>query len=822
MFNPRLALASFIAGLGASVALACGPFFPSHLLENRARTLLAPPANSFAFEAAHLVPPPGDSLRAVEDVTLSYDESREKAEAQGLTDNQIALIRSMREAKTGDEAFARGAALPPALRLYTAGAVGLRAEDGDYDKALARFQAVLNLPEDDRRPRATWAAFVAARLSSAYEEAVRIDRVDQELIKTGARDPSNAVRAALELAQQKRDTEELSRAFALVRDLALQGAPDPLGLAVASYGEEAKLHLRLARAYLDERGMPGSPADIEKFRHEISAAVLLYAEQAARGSQSGVDSLRIIAQLLLRKPEELDADTRDTMTLDKTPFLSPAHLPIVLSDPRIERLLVAYVAALNEVYTNDDAGDRGPRHSWKEPSIRPGSSLAVLLDAMEQRGIDHSAAPDRLAALAYRVGRYDLAAKMAAMARGPLASWVKAKLALQKSDLDAAATFYAEAAKAFPTAQAMTALDDNSQKLLRGESGVLDLARGEYVDAMDKLYRSGSDHWSDAAYVAERVLTIDELRAFVDSTVPSPSPPPPPPTCDEDHDAGCGDNPTAVMVRRLARCGDATDVVVGCGASLRDLLARRLVREGRYEESLTYFQDPAVAAKAAAYGKAVREAKKGNDHIQRAQAWFAAAVLARRFGMEMMGSEGAPDFFIYDGELQEAFGSQAPDGDFVSSSELFRFNESASSPDARFHYRFIAADEAERAANLLPPRSQAFAAVLCWGAGWMRDRDERRARDLYDRYVDAGAYLPWAKDFGNHCPEPDFAAASGFEHRQFYRQAQHLIGQYRRPILGGAGVVLSLFLLAAWRWRVKRRQAVWHHRGGSHVNTTQP
>ena len=65
--------------------------------------------------------------------------------------------------------------------------------------------------------------------------------------------------------------------FQAVRAAVAAGAADPLGLAVASYGEEAQLHLA---------------------RDETAAAVKLYAEQAAQGSASGRASLLFVARNL--------------------------------------------------------------------------------------------------------------------------------------------------------------------------------------------------------------------------------------------------------------------------------------------------------------------------------------------------------------------------------------------------------------------------------------------------------------------------------------------------------------------------------------------
>ncbi|WZB74500.1 hypothetical protein WJ972_28555 [Achromobacter insuavis] len=67
---------------------------------------------------------------------------------------------------------------------------------------------------------------------------------------------------------------------------------------------------------------------------------------------------------------------------------------------------------------------------------------------------------------------------------------------------------------------------------------MLSLSRGQYVEALDQLYRAAaagdgapppeegwplSPYWNDAAYVAERVLTTDETKAYVDR-LPPPRP----------------------------------------------------------------------------------------------------------------------------------------------------------------------------------------------------------------------------------------------------------------------------------------------------------
>ncbi|MGA2411990.1 MAG: hypothetical protein ABSG46_16595, partial [Candidatus Binataceae bacterium] len=162
-------------------------------------------------------------------------------------------------------------------------------------------------------------------------------------------------------------------------------------------------------------------------------------------------------------------------------------------------------------------------------------------------------------------------------------------------------------------------------------------------------------------------------------------------------------------------------------AALRDLLARRLVREGRYQEALPYFhlpgdshfQDPDVRQHVTDYALALYEATHSWRRVNRARGWYQAAALARTYGMEMMGYETGPDYFITDGDFDGGYGQTEPGHCFVTDGELSRFAATVPKPDVRLRYRFLAVDEALHAANLLPPRSQAFAAVLCQATGWM-------------------------------------------------------------------------------------------------------
>ena len=105
-----------------------------------------------------------------------------------------------------------------------------------------------------------------------------------------------------------------------------------------------------------------------------------------------------------------------------------------------------------------------------------------------------------------------------------------------------------------------------------------------------------------------------------------------------------------------------------------------------------------------------------------------------------------------------------------------------------------------QAANFVPARSQAFAAMLCVGTGWLIDREPEAARVMYRRYVAQGALVPFGARFGHDCPTPEFESARtrlAFERVRAAKNATRRYGPYAvvaLVLLGGIGV-----------WRRRRR-----------------
>ena len=518
--------------------------------------------------------------------------------------------------------------------------------------------------------------------------------------------------------------DQARAAFRQAREMSITGFSDPLELGIASLGEEARV------AYTAD---------------DWESAIGLYAIQNLQGSPVGYSSLLQLAQGL-----SVESDER---------------LSELLKTQAVQRLVTAYLLS---------------RVGWwdgEEPSGE--KRLVKLLQTNARDNLDDA---DRLAAVSYQHGDY--ANAQAFVQKAPdtgLAWWVRAKLALRDGDKVAAAAAYAKAAQAFPNDESWgrrRTPDWNYESVqpkcrVEGESAILALQRGDYLQAFDQLYRGQSNYWYDAAAVAERVLTVDELKQYVDAQVPAP-----PALSQEDRD---------------------NYVPLPVAASLRNLLGRRLLREGRFDEAPAYFDNPDLQNKARAYGQLRQDAESKWWPTRRAEAYFQASWMARKWGMELLGYEMAPDYASLGGNysLEPV---ELNVGPLVAEGEVQRQQASVAQPDVRYHYRFVATALASQAADYLPHTSQAYAAVLCKAVGYNSSLEEQSA--LYQRYVKEGPYVDWAEDFGHQCQEPDFGKAN----KRYVTQALDPIRSALRPYKAGLEVGGVVLVVAVGLGLISRRR----------------
>ena len=322
----------------------------------RKETLLAAPTVSFERELRGLVAKPQDELPVVESGYSNdgADKTAQTLEAKEFAGDELDRLKKMRAENTGEAAYGLGDGLAPAVRDYTAGAVSFL--HGDLEGARAHFQAVIALPgAEQRRSRELWAHYMLGRL-----------------------------------AGRRGEQEEAVKQFEATRAVVRNGMPDPLGLALASYGEEARVAW-------------------EKGQH--SHAVELYATQAAYGSQIALDSLVTVAGLILKDEHLLDEGIQDART---------RRLLFICVNGNNSR---AFYVGPGADEANDDPVDGPVKHD--------SSDVDKIVVALERHPIKQIDGAGLLASAAYRVGRFDLAGKLVDFEDGALSDWVRAKLALK-------------------------------------------------------------------------------------------------------------------------------------------------------------------------------------------------------------------------------------------------------------------------------------------------------------------------------------------------------------------------------------------------------
>jgi hypothetical protein len=495
-----------------------------------------------------------------------------------------------------------------------------------------------------------------------------------------------SVWAAYMLGRLASSCTDADREFEQTRELVADGFADLVGLGPASWGEQASCWLRSA----DE------PRDVPWGR-----VIELYLNQYAAGDPWAGTSLREIAARMLTESIE-----------------HPELLEELARTPAARGLITAYLAAHPSL-----ALDRGHAARW--------------LDSLEADPSLPSLGAGSLAWIAYQSADMDAAERWARLAPpgDPLARWVDAKLLLRtgsSAEMEHAREQLAALERELDPSDDVGIRDwriglepAGIRPSTAADEALLAMRADRFVDALGSLLRAGS--WVDAAYVAEQVLTIEELREFVDG-----------------HEG----------MREYE-----TD--------LRWLLARRLARADRWAAAQPYY--PA---------ELVREAERQHEDLQRADdlrlpaavransLWRAGKHL-RELGMELSGTELEPDWHYYEGHYEPpAIGEQRRALQFSAeltaptSAELARVHRHFDFDMPRFHYRWRAAVLGEQAAALLPDNHEAGARVLCQASHWIRQRDLPGADRLVRRMIRRHPDIEVAR-YGNHLlDEPAVHACS--------------------------------------------------------------
>ena len=541
----------------------------------------------------------------------------------------------------------------------------LQYDNGDNQGALVTWKHLLALPEAERRNRSVAAAWMIARVVK-----------DTESLK--------ASRPWYEQCMQ----------------MAGDGYPDCLELGLSALGWIAKTYLAG-----DDDGTG------------VRKALEMYYHQARAGDSTGWASLlRVIPDIA-----EIG--------------IPAAELQRWAADPFLRGLETAWQLRQYGHWKSYD---------WGEMKASSAAPVSRWLGAIEQAGVKDMPEASQLAELAYTAGDFELAKRW--LLRSPAgdsrALWVKGKIQLMEGDLGGAeknlqaavptildqgrlfpGIFIEGASERLPLREAMSYRTNQ----MLGDLGVVALSRDHYFQALSALCEGGFS--DDAAYVAERVLSREELLTFVRSHYP----------------------------QKLESGGDEA------AYKLRYTLARRLARENYFKDAREFFPSPLLPV----FDRYVSLFRRARDpslpRATRAQALWEAAQIHRALGLEMFGTEEQPDAATYDGDLDPqpfiesrcGFSYQPPAPgewwwdhlpkltDFVprpSSAERYRVKHNRLLYEKRFQYRYVAADMAWKAAGMMPDKSEETARVLGIAGSWIKDRDPQAA----DRFYKAMIWRNWS------------------------------------------------------------------------------
>ena len=731
--------------LTTALAPACGPFFPNTLLDGGDRALLVAPLALFDQEIQRLLsaPPPansGLSSPGKDTVTVAAADLQAALQKTGMPLEQLTNLVNRysqertrllkiepKEAKAEEpkeEATepaeapsvpsvpsAPPPAPPPAVGISAVTThppieviSGLPGEFADYlrgagawrnsdrEGAVAAWKTLLERPEAERPYRSTWATYMLGR------------------------------------ALHDTDPTAARRYYQKVRDLARQGFSDSLNLSAASIGWEAQTYYK---------------------KKEYARAIELYLAQAAAGDRSALVSLRWSASGALA--------------------VGGDPLQALAAHPQARRVITAYLIAQGRIESGPGVANEGDEPVEKEqepPAVK-------WLEAMETAGVKEVDLAEQLALAAYQNSRMDLAQRWINRApASPATQWLQAKLFLYAGKVDAAAALLSKVARQLPLpdtavrrepaaraktagpekpaspakpplpgfAQALYVPDqehDNisSARQVHGELGAFHLARREYLQALDALLRSG--FWHDAAYVAERVLTQQELRDYVDNQWP--------PASQEEaarlknHRAKERAGWNIAKDGPLPDLGDISPAVQR--EKIRYLLARRMARINRGNEARAYYPEQWQPVFDEMFQNMALGENLNLPAEPRAAAWWKAAGIARTNGLELLGTEVEPDWAIYGGDFEGGISTRGRAAQVESNSvtasteELRRGEDHAANPDQRFHYRYLAAGLAMDAARLMPNNSEETARLLCIAGSWLKYRDPQTADLFYKTLV---------------------------------------------------------------------------------------
>ena len=421
---------------------------------------------------------------------------------------------------------------------------------------------------------------------------------------------------------------------------------------------------------------------------------------------------------------------------------------------------------LRKIVTAVHLGNQRGIRYWEPEEPDANTKEEKWLSALESEKVTSSEA-NRLGWLAYNNGKFNAARRWLRLAskKDEMGYWIESKLALQSGSPSKARDWLNRAAPKFdrpPTFDAPAYLDGLDNAMTHedireyqtaqfwGDRAMVRLANNEFTGALDAFVRGG--FWFDAAYVAEQILSREELLVYVRKYFSEPFP----------------ENESEYNYYREA--GRIQN-------KLRYLTARRLARDRYFKDARDFFPEE-IQPVFDHYVKQYRAFRRESnlDDEDRGEIGWETAQFHRSLGMELFGTEVGPDWFCLhrgnfsygsftrtrfdrpptarlaasnDGHYRNPVLDPKPESKWQMDSllgtgkqldptysEKWRFRHYAMLPNTnRFHYRHVAADLAWEASLLLPNNYDKTAEILNTAGSWIAVKHPKAADVFYKSLV---------------------------------------------------------------------------------------
>lgn len=515
--------------------------------------------------------------------------------------------------------------------------------------------------------------------------------------------------------------------FEKCRQFAREGFSDSLQLAADSIGWQARAELDCGKR-------------AESARH--------YLQQLALGDKTAVVSLKLLvpdramAALIplsfAKFPidpnarDEIMANADEPSAAEKK--AAQEALNGMLRDEVLRQIVTAHILATTASYAGSN-----------DASVNERSQRWLL--AIGQAKLDRIEGAAALAWVAYHGGNYADAEKWLKLdaPATQTGNWLRAKLAMRRGAFADAAGLMRGVVDGLPDDAAVRYEVGYLPKgSASADLGAALLAQGKFNESLEALLKGGC--WEDAAYLAERVLTTDELVQFVKAHEPL-------------SDAARKEMPDAEQDAIVAMRWEMKN-------RLMNLAGRRLIREDKPADGRLLLDE----GKRETFDGFRELLATGNDAKkptqERAKAFFDAACMLRENGSAWCGTEDDVQRVEWGGYAPEdkekivksrqtgkaSFDDWSdPDAtgnpkhkvmaNFIPSTANERkrltSNRSASLPMQR--YVNEASGLALRAAALLPDQSEELADVLNQAGRWIQDLDNPGADKIYAQLVKRAA-----------------------------------------------------------------------------------